>query len=37
MTPFETFYLVMAVIPLIILTVAYIVDHRKKRSKPPTR
>jgi len=34
MTPIEIFYLIMTVIPLIILTVGYLVDHRKKRSKP---
>jgi hypothetical protein len=33
MTPIEVFYLIMTVIPMIILTVVYIVDHRKKRSK----
>jgi hypothetical protein len=34
MTPFETFYLMMIVIGLIILATVYISDHRKKRSKP---
>jgi len=33
MTPFETFYLIMTVIAVIILTAGYINEHRKKRSK----
>jgi hypothetical protein len=37
MTPFETFYLIMAVIPVVVLTVAYIIDHRKKRSNSSNR
>jgi hypothetical protein len=37
MTPFETFYLIMIVIGVIILTVVYIADHRKKRSNSSSR
>lgn len=37
MTPLEIFYSIMTVIGLIILTVAYIVDHRKKRPDSSNR
>jgi hypothetical protein len=37
MTPIEIFYLIMTVIPVIILTVGYIIDHRKKRPNSSSR
>jgi hypothetical protein len=37
MAPIEIFYVIMTVIPVIILTVAYIIDHRKKRPNSSAR
>jgi len=37
MTPLEIFYSIMTVIGLIILTVFYIIDHRKKRQNSSNR